>query len=184
MSSLKGHFLIAVPDMGDLNFFRSVVLLLQHSDQGAMGLILNRPTTVTVADVWKEVFKVECACRDFVYVGGPVEGPLMILHSRLAMADLDVLPGIFVSTSKQHLEDIVGEATRPFKLFSGYAGWGPGQLEQEIAVGGWLTIPAEGDQVFASPDDLWKQVCDSYGKQVLRSQLGNGNRFPSDPSLN
>lgn len=184
MSWLKGHLLIAVPELGDLNFFRSVVLLIQHVEQGAMGLVLNRPSNVTVADVWKEVFGIDCQCRGFIHIGGPVEGPLILVHSRLEQADMDVLPGLFVSTQKEHLQTIVEEELSPFKLFSGYAGWGAGQLEQEIDAGGWLTTPADGDQVFASPDDLWKKVCESFGSQIMQGQMGAVKHFPNDPSLN
>jgi putative transcriptional regulator len=184
LKSLKGHLLIAVPELGDVNFFRSVVLMVQHTDQGAMGLVLNRPTSVTVRDVWKEVFDLDCNCRDLIHIGGPVEGPLILIHSQLARADMDVLPGLFVSTAKEHLQNIIEAGLPPFRLFSGYAGWGAGQLEQEIDAGGWLTMPAEGDQVFASPDDLWKRVCESFGTQIMQGQMGTVKHFPTDPSLN
>lgn len=184
MKSLKGHFLIAVPELADLNFFRSVVLLIQHDKNGAMGVILNRPANVTVKAVWKDVFDIESHCGDLIYVGGPVEGPLIVLHTQFSRADLDVLPGIFVAMSKPFIYEIVDENVRPFRMYSGYAGWGAGQLEQELEAGGWLTMPADGDQIFASPQDLWKHVCEEFGSQVMQSQLTGRVVVPPNPSLN
>jgi putative transcriptional regulator len=184
MKSLKGHFLIAVPELADLNFFRSVVLLLQHDEKGAMGVILNRPAEISVKEVWNEAFEIQNDCKDLIHVGGPVEGPLILLHTQFSRADLDVLPGIFVSMGKQYLQEIVEENVRPFRLFSGYAGWGAGQLEQEIEAGGWLTMPADGDQIFASPDDLWKHVCEEFGSQIMQGQLAGRVVVPPNPSLN
>jgi putative transcriptional regulator len=184
VGSLKGHFLIAVPELADLNFFRSVVLVLQHDQQGAMGVILNRPADVTVAQVWKEIFEVENGCHDRIHVGGPVEGPLILLHTQLARAELDVMPGIFVSMGKQHLQSIIDENVPPFRIYSGYAGWGAGQLEQEIEAGGWLTMPGEGDQIFASSEDLWKLVCETFGSQIMQGPLSGRVVVPPNSSLN
>ncbi len=182
MEKLKGHLLIAVPELPDSNFFRSVVLLFHHDDMGASGVVLNRPASITVQQVWKEVAESECDCSEPVNVGGPVEGPLIALHTSLAAAESEVVPGIFVSMGRENLSTIVTQTVQRFRLFSGYAGWGPGQLEAEIEVGGWLTMPAEIEHVFESPDRLWKIVCETFGHQILQAQIGK--HVPSDPSLN
>jgi len=89
---------------------------------------------------------------------------------------------LYISLSKNNLNGLVQRLSRPFKIFSGYSGWGPGQLESEIEQGGWLTLKAKPEHVFSSPEGLWRQVCDDVGKDVLKPLLGQ--YFSGDPSLN
>jgi putative transcriptional regulator len=182
MESLAGHLLIAIPELHDVNFFRTVVILFQHTEEGASGVILNRPSDVTVARVWDEVAKQPSECLDFVNVGGPVEGPLISLHASLALAEAPVLSGVFLSMERDNLNELVSQSEQAFKIFSGYSGWGPGQLESEIEQGGWLTLPASSEHVFDSPEGLWKQVCCQVGHDILKPHIGN--HLPTDPSLN
>lgn len=186
MQSLTGNLLIAIPDLNDPNFFRTVVFLFQHSaEEGASGVILNRPSDVTVAKVWAEVANAPSNCQDFVNIGGPVEGPLIALHTSLMFAEIPVIPGVSMSLGRENLNELVGQAgenEQRLKIYSGYSGWEPGQLESEIEQGGWLTLAATPDHVFDSPEGLWKQVCDQVGHDVLKSHLGN--HMPDDPSMN
>lgn len=184
MKTLAGHLLIAVPELPDPNFFRSVVLIFNHEEEGASGVILNRPTDVTVRKLWSEIdeFEYDSDCDDLVHAGGPVEGPLIALHTSLVHAHTNVVPGVFISTDPANLDAIVAQTEHPFRLYVGYAGWGPGQLDAEMEVGGWLTMAAEAEHVFASPDELWKQVCEEFGQDILKTQYGN--QLPGDPSLN
>ncbi len=182
MESLKGKLLIAVPELQDGNFFRSVVLMIQHDDEGASGVILNRPSEISVAQVWKEVSEIESPCELPVNVGGPVEGPLIALHTSLAFAESNLLEGVYVSMGRQNLNEIVAQDIQEFRIYSGYSGWSPGQLENEIDLGGWLIMPAEFEHVFQSPDQLWKKVCETFGQQIMESQLGA--HVPPDPSMN
>ncbi|MFK7767744.1 MAG: YqgE/AlgH family protein [Mariniblastus sp.] len=186
MDSLAGHLLIAIPDLNDSNFHQTVVVLFQHDNEGASGVILNRPSDVTVAKVWREISEEgetsDCQCEDFVHVGGPVEGPLIGLHTSLDLAESPVIPGVFISMGRKKLNQLVTQNNQQFKIFSGYSGWGPKQLESEIEQGGWLTLPAKQNHLFQSPDELWKQVCDQVGNNILRPHLGKHR--PSDPSLN
>jgi putative transcriptional regulator len=182
VQSLKGHLLIAVPELPDRNFFRSVVLMFHHDESGASGVVLNRPSEISVAEIWQELSEIECDCQQTVNVGGPVEGPLIALHTSLALAESQVIPGIFISMSRENLNSIVALDAQQFKLFSGYAGWGPGQLDAEVEVGGWLTLAAEFDHVFESPEELWKKVCEAFGQQIMQAQIGK--HVPPDPSLN
>jgi putative transcriptional regulator len=180
--SLAGHLLIAIPDMYDPNFSRTVVILFQHSEEGASGVVLNRPSDVTVARVWDEVAKEPCDCQELINIGGPVEGPLIALHTSLALAESSVIPGVFISMGRDHLNELVNQTEQQFKIFSGYSGWGAGQLESEIEQGGWLTHAANADHVFDSPEGLWKQVCSQVGNDILMPHLGK--HLPGDPSLN
>lgn len=189
MADLTGHLLIAIPDLGDPNFSKTVVLLFQHSEEGASGVILNRLSEASISNVWEEVADVPCDCEDLVRIGGPVQGPLIALHSSLVLAETQVMPAgsaaglpIYISFSRDNLDELVRQREQEFRIFSGYSGWGPGQLESEIEQGGWLTLKATSQHVFNSPEGLWRQVCDDVGKDVLLPLLGQ--HFPGDASLN
>ncbi len=182
MENLTGHLLIAIPDLGDPNFSKTVVMMFQHNEEGASGVILNRPSDVNIKRVWDEVADEPCDCEDPVNIGGPVQGPLIALHGSLELAETPVVSGVFISVGRENLNELVHQTAKPFKLFSGYSGWGSGQLESEIQRGGWLTLKATAGHVFDSPDGLWRQVCDQVGNDVLKSQLGN--HWQGDASLN
>ncbi len=183
MESLFGKLLVAIPDLPDSNFYRSVVLILQHTKEGATGVILNRPSNVTVATVWDEISSEECDSEVTVNVGGPCEGPLMALHQSLAAGEEPIIGGVFVSIQRENLNKIVNQTKHPFKIYSGYAGWGPGQLESEIKVGGWLVTDATAANVFEPSEDLWKNVCAHVGHEIMLPHF-NVNRVPTDPSSN
>jgi len=155
---LKHQFLIAMPAMADTNFERSVVYVCDHSDRGALGLVINRPTDLTLGNLFDRVdLKLEIAPRkdDPVYFGGPVQtergfvlhGPSASFSSTLAISD-----EISLTTSKDVLEAIA-EGGGPDKVLVtlGYSGWGAGQLESEIAQNAWLTVNAAPQIIFDVP---------------------------------
>ena len=183
MSSLQGQLLIASPHLGDGNFYRSVVLIIKHDDEGAFGLILNRPTGNTVRDVWRLVAEEELDCSDPIYLGGPVQGPLVCLHRKKSCAEGEVLPGVYFAAHKDQLQKIIKQTSRPFRLFSGYAGWAGGQLEGEMQVGGWLTLAATKEHIFGNREDLWEHVVRTIGQEILSPAMRT-KHVPQDPSLN
>lgn len=183
MSSLQGHFLVAAPQLADGNFYRSVVLLVKHDDEGAFGLILNRPTGQTVRELWRMVAEQELDCDRPLYLGGPVQGPLVCLHRVKSCAEAEVLPGVFFAAHKEQLLKVVSQTSKPFRLFMGYAGWAGGQLEGELEAGGWLAVQADKKLVFYDQDDLWEQVVRSIGEDVLSAAVKT-KHVPDDPSLN
>lgn len=153
---LRGHFLIAAKRLRDDNFYKTIVLLLEHGDHGAMGLVINRPSSIKVSHALAGHFDLPDT-EDVVYCGGPVEpSALVILHDDAAFSDNgpSVLPGLFVGGSPEAFEQVISESAasdslkHSFRVFSGYAGWGPGQLEGELARGDWLTYPACREFVF------------------------------------
>ena len=103
MDSLAGNLLIATPDLVDPNFLRTVIFLIQHTDQGATGVILNQPTPTTVAAVWDEISEAECECDHPVSRGGPVDGPLLALHQLLEVSEREVIEGVHVSMHRESL---------------------------------------------------------------------------------
>src|SRR4051794_32885483 len=133
MKSLKGHLLIAAPQMLDPNFFRTVVLILQHGEQGALGVVLNRPTETSITDAWKQIDDEDvCEVKGLIHQGGPCEGPLMLVHDNRSFGNLEVIPGIYFSTERESVHELVTRNKGNLKFFVGYAGWSAGQLEREL----------------------------------------------------
>jgi putative transcriptional regulator len=183
MDSLQGHLLIASPQLLDPNFVKTVVLLIRHTEEGAFGVVINRPTSKTVGELWKDVSEAECDSIEPVYLGGPVSGPLIALHSSESLAEITVLPEVFVAATKEHLDELVRGEGHSFKVLVGNAGWAPGQLEGELEAGGWLTLPATAEYVFYDGEDLWDRACKQSGRSVLESML-DIKHVPDDPSVN
>jgi putative transcriptional regulator len=184
-----GRLLVATPLLGDPNFRRTVVLIVEHEEiEGTLGVVLNRPTTVGVGQVleqWTEL----ATEPSVVFRGGPVApnsalalalvlgtdepvgwraldgAPAM---ARLGLLDLDTPPGLLAT-------DITN-----LRVYAGYAGWSPGQLEAEIDEGAWYVLPAEPSDVFAAePDQLWRSVLHRQDGDIAFLAT-----YPDDPSLN
>lgn len=185
--SLRGQFLIAAKGLRDPNFFKTVVLVVEHNSQGAMGLVVNRPTTVTVAHALSKHFNLP-ETDDLVYVGGPVEpNALFVLHNapEFEQEDAMILPDLFVGSSADVFESVVraaaeGGADFRFRIFSGCAGWAPGQLEAEIGRGDWYHEPATVDMILGEdPYEVW----DAMLKRVYESHRILPHP-PNDPQWN
>ena len=184
MRSLKGHLLIAAPGLLASFFTRTVILMLDHSEEGAAGVVLNRPTEATVSDIAETVFSEPFDWDKGLNLGGPVSGPLMILHQSEGLSDREILPGLYNSVELSHVRELVMGRTEPSMILANYAGWGPGQLEGEFDVDSWLTLPATRDYVFWSGSgDLWDVVVKAVNARKLSDFLGIRD-VPADPSLN
>jgi putative transcriptional regulator len=184
MKSLKGHFLVASAELADPNFAQTVVLLVDHNEEGAFGVVLNRPSDSTVKELWEKIAESEeCENQQPVYVGGPVSGPLIALHAQADMAELEVVPGVCFAAQREHLEQLIRESDGPLRIFVGHSGWGSGQLENELRQGAWLTAEATAEFVFYEGSDLWRKVTKQVGQSVVAQLVGLRN-LPQDPSLN
>ena len=180
MPSLTGQLLVASPGLLDPNFRRTVVLVTEHNEEGAAGLVLNRPTEAEVSDV---VPQLESLVDDgeLIYMGGPVQpNGVLVLGEFLDPADAAVpLFGTLGFPSLETPEEVVPLTTRR-RIFAGYAGWGSGQLEDELAREDWILEEANNDDAFTeAPDELWADV--------LRRKGGIYElvaRMPDDPSVN
>ena len=183
MESLQGHLLVASPHLPDSNFSKSVVLVVEHSPEGAIGLILNRVANIRLNELWHQANEGSCESDDFVLHGGPVHGPLMCLHGHTECADMEVISDVYFTSDSDNLRRLVTQNEPPYRMFLGYAGWGPAQLEAELKVGGWLTSLGDKDTVFADDvDDIWQRVVNKTGQSILRDSL-RIDRFP-DASVN
>jgi putative transcriptional regulator len=179
--SLRGQLLIASPALFDPNFRRAVLLVTEHSEEGAMGLVLNRPTEAAVVDAVPplEDLVEPGAC---VYVGGPVQPTAVVVLAEFGdageSAALVVEDVGFVRADVE--PGALPISTRRARVFAGYAGWGEGQLEVELEEESWILEPALPDDVFAEETvDLWSDVLRRKGGQYSVVAL-----MPPDPSVN
>jgi putative transcriptional regulator len=181
VESLRGQLLIAGPALNDPNFRRSVILVGEHGAEGAMGVILNRPSPVSVADAVPPLADL-VDDADLVHIGGPVQPQAIVVlgdfrdpheAAALVLDSIGFLPGEIETASD------VGSLARA-RVFAGYAGWGPEQLEDEIAEGSWILERALADDVFTEdPDALWSTILRRKGGAFAVLAL-----MPPDPSRN
>jgi putative transcriptional regulator len=179
VSDIAPGFLVAVPQMGDPNFARSVVLMLEHNDEGALGLVVNRPSSLTLGEVAEsqDLTIHPGALGQPVFVGGPVQPERgFVLHLRDDVPQsVALVDGLFVSGSTEALTKLIGESVEGWRLCLGFAGWEAGQLEREIREGAWLTAPATAGRVLGtSPADTWRSVLSDIGVDPAHLVQGGG----------
>lgn len=174
MQSLQGHFLIATAQMPDPRFQEQVVYICAHNQDGAMGLVVNHPIPdLNLADILESA---NLPVPDFrlpaVYMGGPVEleNGFFLLSAEYSPKNfLQVSDTVKISRDPAILRDIVsGQGPRHYLFLLGYAGWAPGQLEHELTVNGWLTVPGSDRILFHTPDDQkWREAAkEGYGIDI------------------
>lgn len=179
--SLTGQLLLASPSLQDPNFARTVVLIGLHNDEGAMGVVLNRPSTVTIGEA---VPQLQPAVDELerVYIGGPVHPTSVVCLGEFVdpgRAELIVLGRIGFPAAGTEVEDLA-EVTERLRVFAGYAGWGEGQLDAEIERGDWIADAALPEDVFSeSAEALWSHVLTRKGGSYALLA-----RMPLDPSAN
>jgi putative transcriptional regulator len=179
MESLKGQLLIAAPLLVDPNFHRTVVLVVEHTPEGAVGVVLNRPSDVAASDALPGLGPL--ADGERVYVGGPVQPQAVIVLGE--HADAAVEAAVCGPIAPVTLDDDAGadlDGVSRLRVFAGYAGWGEGQLDGELAEEAWFTEPALPGDVFAGDADaLWRRVLERKGGHYALLA-----RMPDDPSVN
>ena len=185
-SPLKGKVLIASPKLVDPNFARAVVLIVQHDENGAMGLVINRELETTVREAWTQVSSVPYPNDDPLFQGGPCEGPLIVLHQDEARGQMQVRDGIWLSSDADAVKSLVDDGIEPMKFFVGYAGWSPLQLESELAEGSWAVAEIDGSHVLSTPPAVWEGLQNPGGRLARPSTRPaiDPKRIPPDPSVN
>jgi putative transcriptional regulator len=180
MESLRGRILISSGGLFDPDFRHTVVLVGEHNSDGALGVVLNRALNVTVEDA-VPVLSALVPSGELLFQGGPVQPNSPVLLAELAHPELADIPvfgsvGFLVGEISPDVEPGVIRA----RVFAGYSGWGPGQLEAEIADDAWILEPAREEDVFTDvPDLLWSRVLARKGPEYKRL-----SRMPYDPSMN
>ncbi|MFE6780474.1 YqgE/AlgH family protein [Streptomyces sp. NPDC057702] len=212
VSSLTGRLLVATPALADPNFDRAVVLLLDHDEEGSLGVVLNRPTPVGVGDIL-ESWAALAGEPGVVFQGGPVSldsalgvavvpgesgegdrarpagstpaGDAVAQRSRARVRAGDPIGwrrvhGAIGLVDLEAPPELLASAVGSLRIFAGYAGWGPGQLEEELAEGAWYVVESEpGDVSSPDPERLWRSVL-----RRQRSELAMVATYPDDASLN
>ncbi len=182
IDTLTGSFLLSTAQMPDPRFSEQVIYICSHGDEGAVGIAINKPDPgICLDDVLRSSnLPVPPELNTSVYIGGPVEpNAAFILYQSDYSTEqqLEVSPTVFLSRNNKVLEDIAyGRGPEKFLFAVGYAGWGPGQLEQELVSQGWLTIPADDSIIFDVPDqEKWRQAAALYGIDISTFQDFVGN---------
>jgi len=158
-----GTFLVATRELMDPSFARSVVLLVDYDTDGAMGVVINREAELSLSDALPELEPPEANDRS-VFLGGPVSpgGLVLIVRSAEKPGDsVRVIDEVWVSHSRELLESVVGDEERKldFRVYAGYSGWAPRQLDAEVARGDWYVVPADADTVFSDrPARVWRTL--------------------------
>lgn len=172
-TSLAGYFLVAETDLGDPNFTETVVLIISHDAQGAFGLVVNRKSEVTLGEAAPD-YRQSALAGIPLYVGGPVEQEyLFTIHSGLPAGygsefAREVVKGVVFEPNFGELERFLlheaQQSAPQLRLFAGYSGWGPGQLEAEMTQQSWVILPASADLVFdPHPSQGWKAALRKKG---------------------
>lgn len=182
MNSYLGYFLVASPCQLDPNFAGTVVLVGGHTRRAAFGLIVNGSVEQSKRlslrnSRWRRPERAK------LFLGGPVTGPLMIVHANPALGERQLLPGVFFSRKEKNVLALIGRAEQPCKIFAGYAGWGPGQLEYEVRQGTWRVVPATPEQIFSDGRDLWDRLSRQAWRMQFRTMF-NFAHVNADPLLN
>jgi len=182
-ANLTDHFLIAMPGLQDPNFYHTVTYICEHNADGAMGIVVNRPMNIHLSDILEQM---HIRCTDparphqTVYIGGPVSldrGFVLHCSGRRWNSTLEITPRISITTSQDILEAMAcGEGPAETLVALGYAGWSPGQLEQELSANAWLSGPADPAIMFDLPvEQRWHAAARLLGVDLatLSSETGH-----------
>jgi putative transcriptional regulator len=180
VESLRGKLLIASPILADPNFSRTVVLITEHGEEGAMGIVLNRPSDAEVSEVLPEL--AEIAVEEPIFVGGPVQPEALVVLGEFSDPDKAawiVVADVGLVSADTDIEDLPASVRRG-RVYAGFSGWGPGQLESELEEEAWIVEPPIPPELFPDdPSTLWADVLERKGGQYALVA-----RMPEDPRLN
>jgi putative transcriptional regulator len=181
VDSARGQLLIAGPALIDPNFWRTVVLVVEHSEEGALGLVLNRPSESTVGEASSELGELVDP-HELLFIGGPVQPSAVIVVAQFedpSDAALMAFDDVGVIGTGSSFEDVAA-GVRQSRAFVGHAGWGPGQLDAELERDDWILEPARVEDAFSlQPRELWSTVLTRKGGSYALVA-----RMPADPSSN
>ena len=172
----KGKFLVASRRLIDPNFKQTVVLLIEYGMEGAMGLVINRPSQIKLATLFPDIKELEQR-EDAVYLGGPVAVNRMLMligSSKTPRGSIPVTRDVYLSSSMEELERLIKNAAENerFRIFAGYSGWAPSQLDFERSRGDWHVLKADAETIFAqNPSELWQELIRRASVKWVRVQV-------------
>ncbi|MSP28008.1 MAG: YqgE/AlgH family protein [Methylococcales bacterium] len=180
---LNNQFIIAMPNLADPNFFHTVTYLCQHNDEGALGIVINRPINMTLGEVFEQMkipVTSEKATQALVFAGGPMQQERgFVLHTPSSKWDMTLVisDSISLTTSRDVIEAIaLDEGPESYLIALGYAGWSEGQLEQEMLANAWLNSPYGKQILFDTPVNLrWTAAADAIGININQLTIPAGH---------
>ena len=171
----KGKFLVAARKLKDPNFSQTVVLLIEYNPNGAMGVVINQPTEMKLSKVFADIKELQQR-TDTIFLGGPVMQDRLLLLVRTAAqleGSLQVFQNVYVASQVKLIEQIIKNEKKGdrFRVYAGYAGWGPGQLDREVNRADWHIMPADADTVFnKAPSEIWPELIHRSALKYVRVQ--------------
>ena len=182
--NLSGCLLVASPNWADSRFNQTVCLLVHHSSQGAVGVILNRALPFDAKLLWKAIGEKDVhAESEKLHLGGPNSGPVVAMHQREDLAEFVSGEGVYFAARADHLKSLIADGKRDWKIFVGQANWEAGSLDQQFANGCWLPIAVDRRIVFADVELVWPLAVRQAGNRLIQSLTGI-KVVPPNPSLN
>jgi putative transcriptional regulator len=182
---LTGVLLVAAPMLSDPVFGKSVCLVLEHNDQGSVGIVLNRAFSSDVQELWKHLTEGQddiSTPPNHLNFGGPVSGPVLAIHDQESLAEAGNGSGVYVAAQVENLKKLTRLSPEHYRLFVGHAAWKKGQLEKEMGSGYWYPIGLNSELVFAHESDMWPIGIRSVGNAVIESAIGSDRM--AAPGLN
>lgn len=178
-----GTLLVASRALEGTPFSRTVVLILQHSDEGIFGVVLNRPADAGMVAAFQETSHSPNHVLRHLACGGPLGGPVFAVHHDDQLGEIRISDGLFVTASTESLDRLFAAEDQPYRVFLGIAGWKHTQLAQEIRRGLWYLLEQGAEDLIANPDQLWERHLVRYGRQQL-SELLHLPGLPGNPAWN
>jgi putative transcriptional regulator len=183
MSSLRGHLLVAVPYHPDRNLAETVILVVEHLDCGAFGVVLNGARQQSDRIVGEGIVQRRFLESTTTYSGGPVAGPLMAVHTDESVAEVELFPGGYFAVNEETIKALREQTDQPCRVFTGYVGWEGRRLGDEVQQGLWRIVPATAEAVFSESDDLWERLLRQAFPLELHDLL-DPQHISANPSVN
>jgi putative transcriptional regulator len=183
MWSLEGQLLVAPRNRTDPDVAHTVILVVRHNGQEAFGVIMNRPVDQRVLVFGGEESEPLTVPQRQIYIGGPLMGPLMAVHTDESLAEAEILPRLFITTREANVFALLQQSEHRYKVFAGHVGWRPEELEKELEETVWRTTPATADYVLSPSDELWEEVS-WHIQEAMIQELFHTRHVPKDPLIN
>jgi putative transcriptional regulator len=186
---IGGQLLVASPYLTDGNFFRTVIYMVRHDAEGAFGLVINRPSSQMLDDVFTDLLGREPKRKGPIFYGGPVNGPLVALHRQSGLGDPadgqlvnEELAEVWITADEDHLRTLADRPEIDARFVARYSGWGPSQLDHELEAGGWLVVPNDFAILFGDHESAWESAVKRLGHEILAKVVSHP--LPNDPQRN
>ena len=179
---VPGTILVASPGVRNSPLERAVVLVLQNSEKGVFGVVLNKPGSQELRSAWFQMTGTSDGEESLVH-GGPIGGPVFAIHQDQRLAEMEIQGGVFISTASEKVEELVRQTGLGYRIVFGVAGWNHEQLRREMDNGCWFQIGGSREIVFDRPDGMWEKTVRTFGAHTLCDLFGLTG-LPSDPRLN